>query len=299
MDNLKNGDVVGIVSPAGFVKKDEDLHEALNLLESWNLKVKIGEHVFTKYKHFAGTDNERALDFQKMLDDDDIKAIWCTRGGYGSVRLLDKLDFTKFKKKPKWIIGFSDITVFHHVSSHFNIESLHAIMPISTIAITSENSVKQSLYNVLFGKELSYNFKSNNYNRIGEASGKIVGGNLSIMASMLGSDYAYKTKNKIIFIEDVGEYKYSIDRMLQSLKLNGYFDKCKGLIIGSFTSIKKNDPPFEMTIEELILDVVKDYDFPVCFDFEAGHTKRNHTLIFGRNSILKVKKNRVILKFEP
>ncbi len=297
MKSLQKGDIVGIVSPAGFVKEGEDLHAAINLLENWNLKVKLGKHVFSKHKHFAGTDAERTADFQAMLDDDNIKAIWCTRGGYGSVRLLSKLDFTNYNNNPKWIIGFSDITVFHHVANYFKVESLHAIMPISTIAIAKEDSVKQSLYNALFGKKLRYSFKSNTYNRVGEATGEVIGGNLSLMASMLGSKYTYQTENKILFIEDVGEYKYSIDRMLQSLKLNGYFDNCNGLIVGNFTNIKKNDPPFEMTLEELILDVVKEYDFPVCFDFEAGHTRRNHTLIFGRKSVLKVKKDRVVLKF--
>ena len=297
MKKLDKNDKIGIVSPAGFIKEDEDLSSAIQLLESWSLKVQLSKHVFSKYKHFAGTDKERATDFQKMLDDNSIKAIWCSRGGYGSVRIIDKIDFSNFKANPKWIIGFSDITVFHHIANYYGVESLHAIMPISTNAIAKEESVKQSFYNALFGKKLHYSFKYNSNNILGKVSGEIIGGNLSIMASMLGSKYAYQTKNKIIFIEDVGEYKYAIDRMLQSLKLNGYFEHCIGLIVGNFTNIKKNEPPFEMSIEALILDVVKEYDFPICFDFEAGHIQNNHSLIFGRKAVLNVTKKNTVLKF--
>ena len=298
MNNLEKGNIIGIVSPAGFIKDGEDLSKAIALVKSWGLKVKLGKHVFSKYKHFAGTDAQRAADFQAFLDDDSIHAIWCARGGYGSVRLLDKLDFTKFKKKPKWIIGYSDITVFHHVAQRLGIESIHAIMPTSLDAITESDSAKTSLRIALFGNNLSYKFKANKYNKIGRVSGKIIGGNLSIIASMLGSKYALNTKGNILFIEEIGEYKYSIDRMLQSLKLNGYFEHCNGLVLGSFTNIKKNDPEFGLSMEELILDVVKDYDFPVCFDFNAGHITQNNALIFGREAILDVSQSKVHLVFE-
>jgi len=298
LNNLKKGQVIGVVSPAGFIKDGEDLSKAIKLLESWGLKVKLGKHVFSKYKHFAGTDSQRAADFQQFLDDDSIHGIWCARGGYGSVRLLDHLDFSKFKRKPKWIIGYSDITVFHHVAQSIGVESIHAIMPTSLDAITESDSAKTSFRIAMFGSHLSYKFKANNYNRIGSASGKIVGGNLAIIASMLGSKYALDTKGNILFIEEIGEYKYSIDRMLQSLKLNGYFEQCNGLILGSFTNIKKNDPEFGLSIEELVLDLVKEYDFPVCFDFKAGHIANNNALIFGRKAMLEVDQNKVQLLFE-
>lgn len=297
MNKLIKGDVVGIVSPAGFIKNDEDLSAALALLKKWGLKVKLGKHVFNKHCHFAGTDKERIEDFQNFLDDDSVKAIWCARGGYGSVRIMDKLDFSQFKKKPKWIMGYSDITVFHHVIHSFGLESIHAIMPTSTDSILKSTSATESLRKALFDEKLTYQFKSNKFNKLGKVNAEVIGGNLSILASMLGTEYALKTKNKVLFIEEVGEYKYSIDRMFQSLKLNGYFENCNGLILGGFTKIIKNDPDFGLTIEELILDVVKEFNFPVCFDFGSGHIINNNALIFGREAVLNVEENFVSLGF--
>ena len=297
MENLQKGDIIGIVSPAGFIKEGEKLADAVNLLKSWGLEVKFGSCVFEKYNHFAGTDKQRLNDFQQFLDDDKIKAIWCTRGGYGSIRIIDKLDFREFKVHPKWIIGYSDITVFHNALHKLDMESLHAIMPTSTDSILQSKSATASLYKVLFGKNLSYQLKPNKYNKLGNIKAKIVGGNLSLLASMLGTAYALDTTNKILFIEEIGEYKYQVDRMLQSLKLNGYFRHCKGLILGGFTNIKVNDPLFGMTMEELILDVIKEYNFPVCFDFSAGHITDNNALIFGREVNLEVGSDEVIVRF--
>jgi len=299
MEHLNKGDIVGIVSPAGFIKKNEDLSLAIKLLKRWGLQVKLGSNVFSKNNHFAGTDKERASDFQMFLDDKTIKAIWCTRGGYGSIRIVDKLDFSKYKINPKWIIGYSDITVFHHVAHVFNLESIHAVMPTSNDSLLNSDLAINSLHNALFGKELSYNLKPNDCNIYGVANGKIIGGNLSILASMLGSDYSLNLKSKILFIEEIGEYKYRIDSMLQSLKLNGYFKDCKGLIIGGFTNIKKNEPSFGLSIEDMILNTVKEYDFPVCFNFMAGHLTENHAIIFGREARLVVTKNKVSLSFYP
>ena len=295
MKKLKKGDIVGIISPAGFVKKEADLNLAIALLKSWGLKVKLGKYVFARSNHFAGTDTQRAADFQNFLDDKEIKAIWCTRGGYGSVRILNSLDFTRFRKNPKWIVGYSDITVFHHAIALFGLESIHAMMPTSTASILESKTAVSSLKKALFGEDLSYKITPNKYNKLGKATGEIIGGNLSLLASLLGTEYALNTKGKILFIEEIGEYKYAIDRMFQSLKLNGYFKNCKALILGGFTDIKKNDPLFGLTIEELILAIVKEYDFPVCFDFEAGHITNNHALIFGRNSSIEVKKSSVVL----
>ena len=297
MKNLQKGAVIGIVSPAGFIKEGEDLNDAIDLLKGWGLEVKLADHLFNKYHHFAGTDTQRLNDFQQFLDDDSIKAIWCARGGYGSIRIIDKLDFSKFKKNPKWIIGYSDITVFHNTIHSLGLESLHAIMPTSTDSILNSKSATESLKKVLFGEKLQYKLPSNKYNKLGNVKAKIIGGNLSLMASMLGTKQTLDTTDKILFIEEIGEYKYQIDRMFQSLKLNGYFEHCKGLILGGFTKIKVNDPLFGMPIEELILAVVKDYDFPVCFDFSAGHITDNNTLIFGREANLEVGNDEVVVSF--
>lgn len=298
LKKLQKGDVIGIVSPAGFIKEDEDLSIAISLLQNWGLKVKLGKHVFAKNNHFAGTDLQRKADFQSFLDDDNIKSIWCTRGGYGSIRIINDLDFTKFKVNPKWIIGYSDITVFHNAINGFGLESIHAIMPTSTDSILKSKSAIESLRKVFFGEELSYQYKSNKFNKLGKVEAKIIGGNLSLLASLTGTKFSLNTTDKILFIEEIGEYKYQIDRMLQSLKLNGYFKNCKGLILGGFTKIKLNEPSFGKTIEELILDVVKEYDFPICFDFEAGHITNNKALILGRTAVLNVEKEYVSLDFE-
>ncbi len=297
MKKLKKGDCIGILAPAGFVKEDENLKAAIQLLERWGLQIKFGKNLYKKHHHFAGTDTERIADFQTFLDAENIQAIWCARGGYGSVRIIDKLDFTKFKKNPKWIIGYSDITVFHQAINRLELESIHAIMPTSTTAILESKSAVESLRKVLFGETLSYKIKSNKYNKIGAAKGQLIGGNLSLISSLLGTDYSIKTKNKILFIEEIGEYKYRIDRMLQSLKLNGYFNDCKALILGGFTNIPENNPNFGMSIEALVLDVVSAYNFPVCFDFEAGHITNNNALIFGRQATLQIKEDYTTLKF--
>lgn len=297
MKKLVKNSIVGIVSPAGFIKEGEDLTTAINLLKKWGLQVKLGKAVFEKHHHFAGNDAVRLADFQQLLDDDTVSAIWCARGGYGSIRIIDQLDFTKFKKKPKWIIGYSDITVFHQVIQGFNLESIHAIMPTSTESILKSKNAINSLKSVLFGERLSYKFPSNKLNIIGKATGKVIGGNLSLLASLLGTKYALNTKNTLLFIEEIGEYKYRIDSMLQSLALNNYFKDCNGLILGGFTSIKNNDPSFGMTIEALILNIVKKYNFPVCFDFESGHITNNQALILGRQATLDIKKEDVSLNF--
>lgn len=297
MKKLKKGDCIGIIAPAGFVKNDENLKAAILLLENWGLQIQFGKHLYEKHHHFAGTDSNRTVDFQHFLDAENIKAIWCARGGYGSVRIIDKLDFSSFKKNPKWIIGYSDITVFHQAINILNLESIHAIMPTSTTSILESKSAVESLRKLLFGEELSYKIKSNKNNKKGIAKGQLIGGNLSLISSLLGTNYALKTKNKILFIEEIGEYKYQIDRMLQSLKLNGYFENCNGLILGAFTNIPKNNPNFGMSIEEIVLDLVSEYNFPICFNFKAGHITNNNALVFGREATLEIKENNATLKF--
>ena len=294
---FKKGDTIGIISPAGAIKKGEDLSNAIALLTSWGLKTKLGKYVFGSHHHFAGTDEQRLSDFQTFLDDDDIKAIWFARGGYGSIRIIDKIDFTKFQKNPKWIIGYSDFTVIHQALNRLNIPSIHAFMPTSSSTFLEKNTAIESLKKVLFKEQLTYKIPHSKYNKLGKTNGEIIGGNLTIISSLLGTKYSIEPKNKILFIEDIGEYKYRIDRVLQSLKLNGYFEKCAGLIVGSFTHIPENDPDFGMTVEALILDVIKEYNFPVCFDFPAGHIANNNALIFGNEVLFEVGNEKTIIKF--
>ncbi|AUC17114.1 LD-carboxypeptidase [Tenacibaculum sp. SZ-18] len=286
---LQKGDKIAIVAPAGILKnRIHVIDKAKQLAESWGLKVAIGKHVFTQANHFAGTDEQRCQDFQEALDNPQIKAIWSARGGYGSVRILDQLDFSKFKENPKWIIGYSDITAFHNHVHNLGIESLHAMMGTSMqdnpvdIAETIETFRK-----ALFGEELKYTIKSSKENRKGTTEGVLVGGNIAILASMLGSDSQLNTDGKILFIEEIGEYKYAIDRMLQSLKRAGYFNKIKGVIVGDMTKIRKNTTPWGSSIEQLILDIVPN-DIPVLFDFPAGHEPDNRALIMGRTVKLSV-----------
>ena len=287
---LQKGDTIAIIAPAGILKNKKDvIAKAKTLAESWGLKVVYGKHLFTQGNHFAGTDKERASDFQKALDNPNIKAIWAARGGYGTVRILDRLDFDKFKESPKWVIGYSDITALHSHIHTLGIETLHGIM--GTSLADDLNEIKESVATfkaALFGSNLSYILPVNAKNRNGEATGKMIGGNISILYSMLGSKSQMDTTDKILFIEEIGEYKYSIDRMLQSLKRAGFFENCKGLVIGDISNIKKNTTTWGKSIEQLILDVVSEYDFPVLFNFPEGHEKDNRALILGRTITMKV-----------
>ncbi|WP_405610701.1 LD-carboxypeptidase [Polaribacter sp. Asnod1-A03] len=297
---LKAGDSIVILAPAGILKnRQETIFKAKELAESWGLKVMLAKHIFNHNSHFAGTDEERTEDFQKALDNTNIKAIWSGRGGYGSVRILDKLDYTTFLKQPKWIIGYSDITAFHSHVHNLRVETMHAMM--GTSIEDEPELIKETIASfkkAIFGEQLSYTIPSSNYNRKGEVSGQLIGGNLALMASMLGSESETNTKGKILFIEEIGEYKYSIDRMLQSLKRAGYFSNCEGLIIGDISKIKTNTTKWGYTIEELVLDVVKEYKFPVMFNFPAGHKSDNRALIFGRNVHLKIDKDESSVVFD-
>ena len=282
---LIKSDTVAIVSTARKISLEE-IKPAIELLESWKLNVKIGKTVGLEENQFAGTDELRRKDFQDMLDDGEVHAIWCARGGYGTVRILDALDFTNFKKNPKWIIGYSDVTVLHSHIHNLGIESLHATMPINVSKNSSE--ALNSLKDTLFGNRLEYLIKPDKLNKFGKANGRLVGGNLSILYSLLGSETTIKTKGRILFIEDLDEYLYHIDRMMQNLKRNGYFEGLKGLIVGSMSDMNDNVIPFGKTAKAIVFDVCKDYDFPICFEFPAGHVDDNRALIFGRNIQLEV-----------
>ena len=287
---LKAGDTVAKVAPSGILNdREREVQQAVELLKSWNLNVIVGSHVFSKADHFAGTDEERCEDFQNVLDNPRISAIWCARGGYGTVRILDKLDYTQFKKHPKWLIGYSDVTALHNQVHNAGVQSIHALMCVSlTEDLTEIEASVSSFKEAIFGNPRNYVLEGSNYNRIGEASGPLVGGNLTMLHTMLGSEESIDTSGKILFIEEIGEYKYHIDRMLQSLKRAGYFDNCNGLIVGDMSKMRTNTTLWGTSVEQLIRDALTDYDFPIAFNMPAGHEKDNRALILGRTVELKV-----------
>ncbi|WP_223443552.1 S66 peptidase family protein [Polaribacter litorisediminis] len=299
---LKAGDTIAIVAPAGILKgRQATIQRAQKLAESWGLKVVLGKNLYNQNNHFSGTDQERCQDFQEALDNPNIKAIWSARGGYGSVRILDLLDFTTFKQNPKWVIGYSDITAFHNHIHNLGFETLHAMMPTS-LEEEPETIVETiaSFKKVLFGEEISYTIPSSTDNRTlasKEIHGQIIGGNLAILASMLGSESQLNTKNKILFIEEIGEYKYSIDRMLQSLKRAGYFTKVNAVLIGNMSLIKKNSTAWGSSIEQLILEAIPE-NIPVLFHFPAGHEADNRALIFGKNIRIEINNKQYSVHFK-
>ena len=297
---LKAGDTVAIVAPSGVLKnKKEVIEQARALLNSWGLHSVVGKNVYKQANHFAGTDNERCEDFQKALDDPTISAILCARGGYGTVRILDKLDYTKFRNHPKWLIGYSDITALHNQFHNEGFESLHAMMCTSMQDDLEEIKETISTFkDAIFGKSLSYTLEGSEYNKSGTSSGPLVGGNLTLLHTMLGSKTSIDVSGKILFIEEVGEHKYHIDRMLQSLKRAGYFDNCKGVIVGDISNMRKNTTPWGSSIEQLILDALSDYNFPIAFKMPAGHEDDNRALILGRTIRLNVNKEKSTVMFE-
>jgi len=292
---LQKGDTVAIVSTARKVSKKE-LIPALAILKNWKLNVVIGTSIEAEEHQFAGNDKLRASDFQEMLDNPKIKAIWCARGGYGSVRMVDLLDFSNFKNNLKWIIGYSDVTVLHSHLHQLGFETLHAQMPVSIETKTA--ACVQSLKNSLFGNNTTITIPSEVYNVTGNAKGVLVGGNLSMLYSLCGSSSSISTKGKILFIEDLDEYLYHIDRMLQNLKRNGMLDQLEGLIIGGMTQMHDNDIPFGQSSEEIILSICMDYNYPIVFNFPAGHIKDNRALILGRKAELIISKTETILSFD-
>jgi muramoyltetrapeptide carboxypeptidase len=286
---LKAGDKVAIVSTARKVSEQE-MKPAVELLEEWGLETVFGKNLFNELNQFAGTDEDRASDFQSALDDLSVNAILFARGGYGTVRIIDKIEWEGFKKNPKWLIGFSDVTVTHsHVNKHLGIETLHGPMAFNLIKSTKE--VKKNLKKALFGEKLRYEAEENilsDMNRTGEASGELVGGNLSILYSLLGSTSSIDTGGKILFVEDLDEYLYHIDRMMYALKRAGKLYKLAGLVVGGMDDMKDNKVRFNKTAEEIISEAVSEYSFPVLYGFPAGHIRNNMPLIFGRKVTLKV-----------
>ena len=297
---LKVGDTVAIVAPSGVLKnKNVEIQLAQDLLSSWGLHSVLGEHLYADSNHFARTDSQRCADVQNAMDDPTISAIWAARGGYGTVRILDKLDYTKFKKKPKWVIGYSDITALHNQLHNEGFESIHAVM---AAGITKDlKDIEESVAtfkDAIFGKPLAYTLEGSDYNKVGNASGELVGGNLTMIHTMLGSKTSIDVSGKILFIEEVGEHLYHIDRMLQSLKRAGYFDNCKGVIVGDFSNVRVNTTPWGSNVEQLILDALADYNFPIAFKMHAGHEDDNRAMIFGRKVELKVSKSQSTVDFD-
>jgi muramoyltetrapeptide carboxypeptidase len=293
--SLQKGDTVAIVATARKHLND-DLQLAKTFLEAWGLHLKIGSSIGLDKNQLAGTDEERAADFQEQLDNPNIKAIWCVRGGYGSVRMIDLIDFTSFKKAPKWIIGFSDVTVLHSHLNQLGIASIHGMMPVNIPRATPE--AKESLRKALFGEALSYQLPAHEMNQKGKASGELVGGNLSILYSLLGSVSAIDCQDKILFLEDLDEYLYHVDRMLMNLKRNGCLENLKGIIVGGMTKMNDNEVPWGKNALEIIQDVTKPYDIPIVYGFPAGHLPDNRALIFGKTVILEVTDGGTKLMFE-
>ncbi len=292
---LKKNDTVAIVAIARNID-EASIRFAINVLNDWGLKVKLGKHIFKKHYNFAGTDEERVSDLQNALDDSNIKAIICARGGYGAIRILDKLNFSKFNKNPKWLVGYSDVTVLHSfINNILGIQTIHATMPLNFKTNTPESLT--SLKNALFGTLTNTIFGNDSLNKEGECEGEIIGGNLSILYSLLGTKYGFNTNNRILFIEEVDEYLYHIDRMMISFKLSGKLTHLQALLVGQFTNLKDNESPFGKTFKEIILNHCKDYSYPIFFNAPFGHACQNKSIYFGKNATLKKKLNNVVIDY--
>lgn len=286
-DYLKKGDKIGIVSTAGKIDK-QYIDNAAKVLSQLGFNVVIGKNVLASNNMFAGTDEQRADDLQKMINDNSIKAIICSRGGYGTVRIVDKIDFSALKNSPKWICGYSDVTVLHSIiNQQIGIETIHGTMVLN-FPKNSSNKSFELLIDTLTGKIPEYEIKSDALNITGNAEGILTGGNLSVLYSLRGTPYDIDTDGKILFIEDLGEYFYHIDRMMMNLKAGGKLKNLKALIVGGMTDMKEGNTPYGKTANEIILDSVKEYGYPVCFNFPAGHIEDNFPLVMGRTMKLNV-----------
>lgn len=291
---LKKGDKVAIVCTARSYSSDEAV-EAISLFESWGLEIEFGSTIDVNVNQLGGTDEQRTEDLQRMLDRKDIKAVWIARGGYGTVRIIDQIDFSGFVQNPKWVIGFSDITVLHSHIHNLGVATLHAIMPYSVPRALPE--ARETLFRALFNEEYSFRIKSDPGNKSGVTEGLLIGGNLSIIYSLLGSQSSLDTTGKILYLEDLDEYLYHIDRMFYNLKRNGYFDKLNGLIIGGMTDMHDNQIPFGYDVKQIVLDITKEFGFPVCFEFPAGHIPDNRALKLGTKVRLEVNEVETTLRY--
>ena len=288
---LTSGDKIGLIAPSRKISSG-DLEEFSKMIAEWGYQILYGENIYGEHNQFAGKDDERADDFIRMVNDPEIKAILSVRGGYGTVRILEKLDVASIKKNPKWIIGYSDITVLHsYYNKVIECETIHAAMPVNFTLESRTNPSWQKLWNVLRGDLTGYEIPTHELNRSGKTTGMLVGGNLSVLFSLRGTLCDLETDGKILFIEDLDEYLYHIDRMMMNLKISGKLKNLKGLIVGGMTEMKDNTVPFGKSAYEIIADAVNDYNYPVAFNLQAGHCDPNLPLILGRNIVLEVKGN--------
>ena len=291
---LKKGDVIGITCPAGYMATKK-ASQCITTLQSWGFDVMAGKTLGSNSdNYFSGTDEERAKELQAMLDDENIKAILFGRGGYGMSRIIDRLDFTKFKKNPKWVIGFSDITILHaHLYATIKVASMHA--PMAAAFNEGDNEFIQSIHKAITGKKARYNCAAHTFNKQGTATAGLVGGNLSLLAHIIGTASDINTTNKILFIEDIGELIYSIDRLLYQLKRSGKLKNLAGLIVGGFTDMKDTEKPFGKNIYELVHEITAEYKYPVAYGFPVSHGKENYALKIGVDYTLKVGKSKTQL----
>jgi len=293
---LKEGSVIGITCPASYVSHERTAY-AIVTLEKWGFKVKRGKTIGTEHFYFSGTDDERLADLQDMMDDPGIDAILMGRGGYGMSRIIDRIDFAGFLKHPKWICGFSDFTLLHnHLQRNHNYASLHSPMCIAFRPETENADHIAAFRDALLGNAMKYSIPPSPYNRAGKAQGILTGGNLAMIDHIMGSVSEVNTDGKILFIEDIGEYLYRIDRMMLTLKRAGKLDNLAALVVGSFTDMEDTERPFGQTVEEIIADKVKEYSYPVCFGFPTGHQEVNYTLTMGEVHSLGVSRGGSVLE---
>lgn len=292
---LKIGDSVTIVAPAGFTSK-EQITFAVGVLENWGLKVVLGKNLFSKYFTFAGTDEQRFSDFQQAIDNTKIKAVFCARGGYGTLRILEKIDWTKFIKNPKWVVGYSDITAIHLcLNNILNISSVHGPMPVNFEKLINEKESLKNLKKVIFGEKIKYLLLNENKLSKSIIEGKIIGGNLSLLYSLRGTKYDFNYDNCILFIEEIGEYMYHIDRMLHNFKLGNKFENLKAVVIGGFTEIKENESPFAYSLSEIIKSTTSN-KIPVINNFPAGHAIPNFPIILGNKVKITISNEEIIFE---
>jgi len=294
---LQPGDTIAIVAPARKVSKDE-IKAGIQILESLGLKVITAPHLYGECNQYSGTDAERTSDLQLMLDHPSVKAIFAARGGYGALRIIDYLDFKSFCLNPKWVVGFSDVTVLHsHIHTQFGIETLHAAMPFTFPADGSGCEAIETLQKALFGEELLYSIPPFEFSVYGDCRGTLVGGNLSILYALNSSISDLDTVGKVLFLEDLDEYLYHVDRMMLNLKRSGKLSRLAGLVVGGMTKMNDNLVPFGKTAEEIVSEAVSEYGYPVCFGFPAGHMEDNRALILGREVSLNVNSHGALLNF--
>ncbi len=285
---------IRIIAPAKSIE-NEHVFYAKNFLIENGFEVEIGEYCLGQHHYFSGTDEERTVDFQNAIDDDSVDYVLCARGGYGCIRIIDKIDFTKFKTNPKLIFGFSDVTVFHnHINAHFNLPTVHSTVPLN-FKNNTQSSLK-SLLNVLNQKGVNYKIEAHPLNSRGQVRAKVVGGNLSILCSLIGTNSDISFDHKILFIEDLAESIYAIDRMMWTLKKSNKLNQIAGLIVGGFTNIKDTDPSFGKSVNDIILEHTKHLNIPICFNFPAGHIDDNRAIMLGQDATLIVNENEVVFE---